>query len=57
MWKETDLVIRDDQGADQTSDDHDLVDEDCVEYSGPWHAGGQEQVHEQERGGDDPVGG
>lgn len=30
------LVARSDQGADKTSDDHDLINQDGVEDRGPW---------------------
>ena len=46
-WEEvlkTDLVSRCNQRADQTGDNHDLIDQDGVEDGWPWHAGGQEQV-------------
>lgn len=48
------LVAGRDDSTDKTGDDHDLVDENGVENRGPWHAGGQEQVHEEKRSGDDP---
>ena len=40
------LVTRRDQRADETGDDHDLIDQQGVENGGPWHASGQEQVQE-----------
>lgn len=43
------------KGADQPRDDHDLVGEDRDQERGPWHAGGEEQVREQQRRGDEPV--
>lgn len=49
------LVLGYHKCTDQTSDDHDLINEKRVKYSGPWHASSQEQVHEQKRSGDDPV--
>lgn len=41
--------------SDETGDDHDLVDENYEEGGGPWHPRGEEQVHEKQRGSDDPV--
>ena len=35
------------QGTDQTSDNHDLIDQDCDANSRPWKASGQEKVEEQ----------
>jgi hypothetical protein len=49
------LVAGADEGAGETGDDHDFVDEDDEEDRGPRHAGGKEQVGEKQRGGDDPV--
>ena len=49
------LVAGADEGAGETGDNHDFVDEDDEEDRGPGHAGGEEQVGEKERGGDDPV--
>ena len=49
------LVAAVDKGADQSSHDHDLVDENGPQNSRPGHAGGQEQVEEQQRSGDEPV--
>lgn len=49
------LVAGADEGASEAGDDHDFVDEDDEEDRGPGHAGGEEQVGEKERGGDDPV--
>lgn len=49
------LVAGGDESTNETSDDHDLVNEDGVENGGPWHAGGQEQVHEEKGSSDDPV--
>jgi hypothetical protein len=49
------LVAGADESAGETGDDHDFVDEDDEEDRGPGHAGGEEQVGEKQRGGDDPV--
>ena len=49
------LVAGSDEGACETSDDHDLVNEDSEENGRPGHASGEEQVGEQKRSGDDPV--
>ena len=49
------LVAGSDESAGKTSDDHDLVDEDSEENGRPGHAGGEKQVGEQKRSGDDPV--
>lgn len=43
------------EGSDETRDDHDLVDQDDEEGGGPGHSRGEEQVHEEERSGDDPI--
>lgn len=48
------LVARRDQGANKTGDDHDLIYQDGVEDRGPWQPSSQEDVHEQQRRGDDP---
>lgn len=49
------LVARTDESANETRDDHDLVNEDNVQDGRPRHASGEEQVQEQERSGDEPV--
>ena len=49
------LVARRDQGAYETSDDHDLIDQEGIENRGPWKTSSQENVHEQQRCGDDPA--
>ena len=49
------LVAAVHEGTRQTSDDHDLVDENGVGDCRPWKARRKEQVHKQERRGDDPV--
>lgn len=41
--------------SDQASYDHNLVNENNVEDRRPWHASGEEQVHEKKRGGDEPI--
>lgn len=48
------LVGRRDERANQASDDHDLVNEQCVPDRGPGKTGSQEQIQQQEWGGDDP---
>lgn len=48
------LVRRCDQGTNQPSNDHDLIDQYCVENSRPRKTSSQEQVHQQKRGSDDP---
>ena len=49
------LVAGADKSAGETGDNHDLVNEDDEEDRGPGHAGSEEQVCEQQRGGNDPV--
>ncbi|KAI3487065.1 hypothetical protein L1887_49101 [Cichorium endivia] len=44
-----------DEGADQTGDDHDQVEEDGDEDGGEGEAGDEEDLEEEERGGDGPV--
>lgn len=48
------FVARGDQCTDETSNDHDLIDQDSVEDRGPWKTSCQEKIHEQEGGSDDP---
>lgn len=48
------LVARGDQGANKTGDNHDLINQDGVEDRGPWQTSSKEDVHEQQRRGDDP---
>ena len=48
------LVARRDQGANETGDDHDFINQDGVEDRGPWQTSSQEDIHEQQRCGDDP---
>lgn len=40
------LVGRGDQGANKAGDDHDLINQDGVEDSGPWQTSSQEDIHE-----------
>ena len=49
------LVASVDEGADETSHDHDLVNEDGEEDGRPGHGGSEKQVHEQQWGGDRPI--
>ena len=42
------LVGAVDQGTDQASDNHDLIDQDCVADGWRWKATGQEKVKEQQ---------
>lgn len=51
----TPLVDSTDQGANKTSHDHDLIDEDHIHDGGPRHTSCEKKIHEQERGGDEPV--
>lgn len=48
------LVGRGDQSANKAGDDHDLINQDGVEDSGPWQTSSQEDIHEQQRRGDNP---
>ena len=48
------LVAGRDQCADEAGNDHDLVDQQGVEYGRPWHASCQEQVQEQKWCSDNP---
>lgn len=49
------LISRLDESTSQAGDDHDFVNQDQEKGCGPWHASGKEQVHQQQRGGDDPI--
>lgn len=49
------LVRGRDQSTDKTSDDHDLVNKNDVEDSRGRERGGEQQVEQKERGGNDPV--
>lgn len=49
------LVTVVDEGTDQTSDNHNLINHDDPKYSRPWHASSQKQVKEQQRRSDEPV--
>ncbi len=41
------LVGRSNKSANEASNNHDFVEDESVYDSGPWHAGGQEQVQEK----------
>lgn len=43
-----------DESTNESGYDHNLVDQDSPENGRPWHAGGEEEVHEEERSGDEP---
>lgn len=49
------LVAGLDEGADETSDDHDPVGEDDEEDGGPGHAGCEEEVKKEQGRRDEPV--
>lgn len=49
------LITRLNQGANQTGDDHDLIDQYGIEDGRPRHAGGQEQIQKQQWGSDGPT--
>ena len=49
------LVLGGDECADKTGDDHNLINNDGPKDGGPWHASGEHEVGEKQRGGDDPV--
>jgi hypothetical protein len=51
----TPLVGATDESANETGDNHDFIDEDDEEDSGPGKGGGQHQVEKKERGGDEPI--
>lgn len=48
------LVAGDDQSTNETSDDHDLVNNNGPEDGRPGQTGGQEQIHQEQWCGDDP---
>lgn len=50
----TPLVLRPDKSTNESSDNHDLVDENGPKDGGPWHASGEEEVKKEERSGDSP---
>lgn len=49
------LVGAANKGTNETSNNHDFVNEDDEEKSGPRHGSGQHQVEEKQRGGDEPI--
>lgn len=49
------LVFGGDECADETGNDHDLVDNDGPKDGRPWHASGEHEVGQEERSGDDPI--
>ena len=49
------LVGRLGEGANETSDDHDLIGQNGDENGGSRDASGQEEVEQEKRGGDKPV--
>lgn len=49
------LVRAADESTNETSDNHNLIDQDDEEKSGPRHGGGQQEIHQEERSGDEPV--
>jgi hypothetical protein len=51
----TPLVGATDEGTDETSDNHDLIDENDEEDGRPGQSGGQHQVEKKERGSDEPI--
>jgi len=51
----TPLVGATDKSTNETSDNHDFIDENDEEDSGPGKSGGQHQVKKKERGGDEPI--
>jgi hypothetical protein len=52
VWPLVDAL---DKSTDQTSDNHDFVDKNNPEDGRPWHTSSEQQVHEQQRRGDEPV--
>ena len=48
------LVAGSDQGANKTGDDHDLINQEGIKDSGPWQTSSKEDIHKQQRRGDDP---
>jgi hypothetical protein len=51
----TPLVGATDESTNETSDNHDFIDENDEEDSGPGKGGGQHQVEEKQRGSDEPI--
>jgi len=49
------LVRATDESTDETSDNHDFIDENDKEDSGPGKSGSQHQVKKKERSGDEPI--
>ena len=53
--KVTPLVRADDQSSDETGDDHDNVKEDQGDNVREGQSGGEDELEQETRGGDDPV--
>ena len=51
----TPLVRAANEGADETSDNHDFVNEDDEQKSGPGDGSSQHQIEEKQRGSDEPI--
>lgn len=49
------LVASPDERANQTSDNHDPINQNDVKDRRPGHAGGEKQVGKQERSGNEPI--
>jgi hypothetical protein len=49
------LVIGNDERANKTSHNHDLVNNDGPKDSRPWHSGGEQEIEKEERGGNEPI--
>lgn len=52
VWPLVDAL---DKSTHQTSDNHNFVDKNNPEDGRPWHTSSEQQVHEQQRRGDEPV--
>lgn len=52
VWPLVDAL---DESTNQTSDNHDFVDENNPENGRPWHTSSEQQVHEQKWCGDEPI--
>jgi hypothetical protein len=49
------LVLGLDESTDETGNNHDLVDEDGPQDSGPWHSGGEQKISQEKRSRNEPI--
>ena len=50
----TPLVGAVDQSTNQTSNNHDLIDQNCVENGGCWQSAGQQEIEQQQWCSEEP---